>query len=111
MGHSLKNFQHFCIVLGYVRKDATALGLEPYTKLLQRCLVGGLPLAALELIPVGHGVLNIFRIEGWILGIQIQRIPVIGVTPLKKHRQRKMNLMSNIIKRNVCPAVCVACFK
>lgn len=116
MGHPPKNILSFCNILVCVKVDNTTLGLEIYTQVLQKSvLLEGCPGqctgSELELIAVGLCAQNIFHSEGWIPGIQTQRIHAIGATPLKKHHhQRKMNLMSNIIKSNANHAVMrVAC--
>ncbi len=116
MGHPPKNFLSFCNILVRVKVDNTTLGLEIYTQVLQTSLLlegcpGQCAGSELELIAVGLCVQKIFHSEGWIPGIQTQRIRAIGATPLKKHHhQRKMNLMSNIIKSNANHAVMrVAC--
>lgn len=102
-------------ILFRVRVDNTALGLEIYIQVPQTCLLlEGCPgqCAGSEsgLIDVGLCEQNIFHSEGWILGIQTQRIPAIGATPLRNH-QKKMDSMSNMIKSNAHhAAMCVACW-
>lgn len=95
--------------------DNATLGLEIYIQVLQTSLLledcpGQCTGSNLELIAVGL-CRRLFHSERWTLGIQTQRIHVIGATPLQKHHhQRKMNLMSNIIKSNVNHSVlCFAC--
>lgn len=100
MGQLQKNLLSFCNILVYV--EVYSFGLGIYMQPRQTCLLlkgcpGQSAGSELELIAVE----KIVHSEGWIPGIQTQRIHVIGATPLKKHHhQKKMNLMSNVIKSN-----------
>lgn len=111
MGNHLKNFSSVLHFLVCTEVDNTILRLETYTELLHRCpLLGGClgqcTGSDLELIPVGLCVEKNFHSKGWSLGIRTQRIRATGVIRLKKDcHQRKMSLMSNMIKSNANSAV------
>lgn len=115
MGHPQKNVSSFCNILVCVRVVNPTIELDIYI-VLQTCLLlegcpGQCASSGFQLITVGPLVQKLCHSEGWIPGIQTQRIHATGATPLEKHHhQRKMNLMSNMIKSNAIHAVmCVAC--